>query len=58
MMQSVTRAARAHTSHILRKDKYQKKVLWFWVDTKYEGITRNAEEERLSRETGIGDALV
>ena len=28
------------------------------MDTKYEGITRNAEEERLSRETGIGDALV
>ena len=42
----------------LRKDKYQKNLLCFWVDVKFEGQMRKAEEEELNRQTQLGDAFV
>ncbi|CAE7683889.1 unnamed protein product [Symbiodinium necroappetens] len=39
-------------THIL-KDKYQKKLLWYWCDIAYEGVQAKKDEEELTRDTAI-----
>lgn len=38
---------------LLRKDKYQKKKLWFWCDVSYRGTKEETEREQLTRSTDI-----
>ena len=38
-----------------RKDKYQKKLLWYWCDIAYEGTKASKDEEELIRDTSLGD---
>ena len=40
---------------LFRKDKYQKKLLWYWCDIAYEGVEAKKDEEELARETSIAD---
>ena len=40
-----------------RRDKYQRKLLWFWAEIGYDGERNTGEEERLTRETELGDDL-
>ena len=41
-----------------RKDKYEKKILWFWVDVAVEEGTRTeGDKEELERSTELGEAL-
>ncbi|CAE7261849.1 unnamed protein product, partial [Symbiodinium necroappetens] len=37
------------------KDKYQKKLIWYWCDVAYEGTKANRDEEELLRDTTISD---
>ncbi|OLQ10813.1 hypothetical protein AK812_SmicGene5425 [Symbiodinium microadriaticum] len=37
------------------KDKYQKKLIWYWCDIAYEGTKANRDEEELLRDTTISD---
>ena len=43
------------TDCYLRKDKYQKKLIWYWCDVAYEGTKANRDEEELLRDTTISD---
>ncbi|CAE7897038.1 unnamed protein product, partial [Symbiodinium microadriaticum] len=43
------------TDCYLRKDKYQKKLIWYWCDIAYEGTQANRDEEELLRDTAISD---
>ena len=38
-----------------RKDKYQKKLLWYWCDIAYEGTKASKDEEELIRDTSLCD---
>eukprot|EP00439_Symbiodinium_sp_Y106_P037270 s898_g4.t1 len=40
---------------VIRKDKYEKKLLWYWCDIAYEGTKATKDEEELIRETDICD---
>ena len=46
------------TLHPARKDKYEKKLLWYWLDTAYIGKMKSKEEEKLTRTTDLGEADV
>ncbi|CAE7184368.1 unnamed protein product, partial [Symbiodinium pilosum] len=37
-----------------RRDKYQKNLLWYWVDTKYKGLRTEEDKETLRRQTELG----
>ncbi|CAE7580999.1 unnamed protein product [Symbiodinium microadriaticum] len=37
------------------KDKYQKKLLWYWCDIAYEGTKASKDEEELIRDTSLCD---
>ena len=37
-----------------RRDKYEKKLLWFWVDIAYKGTHEEEESETLNRATDFG----
>ena len=39
----------------MRRDKYEKKLLWYWVDTKYKGLRTEEDKEKLKRSTTLGD---
>ena len=39
----------------MRRDKYEKKLLWYWVDTKYKGLRTEEDVERLRRSTTLGE---
>ncbi|CAE7216930.1 unnamed protein product [Symbiodinium sp. CCMP2592] len=40
---------------VLRKDKYEKKLLWYYCDVAYEGAQATKDEEELVRDTTICD---
>ena len=40
---------------VIRKDKYEKKLLWYWCDIAYEATKATKDEEELIRETDICD---
>ena len=42
--------------HPARKDKYEKKLLWYWLDTAYIGKMKNKEEEKLTRTSDLDEA--
>ena len=37
-----------------RRDKYEKNLLWYWVDTKYKGLRTEEDKETLRRRTDLG----
>ena len=39
-----------------RKDKYERKVLWFYVDISFTGTHEEEDEEQLHRSTDFGEA--
>ncbi|CAE7703123.1 unnamed protein product [Symbiodinium sp. CCMP2592] len=47
-----------HTYTQSRKDKYQKKLIWYYCDIAYEAVRSDKDEEQMSRETGLGEAQV
>ncbi|CAE7807449.1 STRN3 [Symbiodinium sp. CCMP2592] len=47
-----------HTYTQSRKDKYQKKLIWYYCDIAYEAVRSDKDEEQMSRETGLGEASV
>ena len=40
---------------VIRKDKYEKKLLWYWCEIGYEGTQARKDEEELVRDTTISD---
>ena len=41
----------------LRRDKYERKLLWFWAETGYEGERLAKDEEELTRTTEIAEGF-
>ena len=41
-----------------RKDKYEKHLLWYWVDTAYTGKQKSTDMEELSRQTELGETSI
>ena len=41
---------------IFRKDKYERKLLWFYVDISFTGTHEEEDEEQLHRSTDFGEA--
>ena len=41
---------------LYRRDKYQRKLLWYWVDTNFEGKHREEDAEELSRDLELGES--
>ncbi|CAE7769723.1 STRN3, partial [Symbiodinium microadriaticum] len=47
-----------HTYKQTRKDKYQKKLIWYYCDIAYEGVRSDKDEEQLTRDTMLGEGGV
>ena len=46
------------TKASVRKDKYQKKLIWYYCDIAYEGVRSDKDEEQLTRDTMLGEGGV
>ena len=46
------------TKASVRKDKYEKKLIWYYCDVAYEAVRSDKDEEQISRDTGLGEAQV
>ena len=44
-----------NTLNVDRKDKYEKKLLWFYTDIAFEGVRSEKDEEQLDRSTQLGE---
>ncbi|CAE7761025.1 STRN3 [Symbiodinium sp. CCMP2456] len=45
-----------HSYKQTRKDKYEKKLIWYYCDVAYEGVRSDKDEEELRRDTRLGEA--
>ena len=43
------------TKASVRKDKYEKNLIWYYCDIAYEGVRSDKDEEQLTRDTMLGD---
>ena len=44
-----------YTQIACRRDKYEKKLLWFYTDVAFEGVRSEKDEEHLDRSTELGE---
>ncbi|CAE7029678.1 unnamed protein product, partial [Symbiodinium sp. KB8] len=51
----LSKAEESKLEAVLRKDKYEKKLLWYWCEIGYEGTQARKDEEELVRDTTISD---